>query len=105
MMTYSLLAPDYPSLVRYISGAFIVLGLFFVVPIVLLIGFDFVVWVYRICWSRNWQESRNGQLRPPTAARHALETADGLTDASSSSLSSSSSRGLTNTQELAFTSA
>ncbi|KAF4475990.1 hypothetical protein CGGC5_v014797 [Colletotrichum fructicola Nara gc5] len=60
MMTYSLLAPDYPSLVRYISGAFIVLGLFFVVPIVLLIGFDFVVWVYRICWSRPWQESRNG---------------------------------------------
>ncbi|KAL3298651.1 hypothetical protein RB213_007027 [Colletotrichum asianum] len=81
MMTYSLLAPDYPSLVRYISGAFIALGLFFVVPIVLLIGFDFVIWVYRICWCRPWQESRNGQLRPPTAARHAPETVDGLTDA------------------------
>ncbi|KAK1981969.1 hypothetical protein LZ30DRAFT_591570 [Colletotrichum cereale] len=54
VMTYSLLSSAYPTAVRYISGAFIVLGFVFVVPIILLIAVDFGIYIYRICWSRPW---------------------------------------------------
>ncbi|OHE90932.1 hypothetical protein CORC01_13765 [Colletotrichum orchidophilum] len=64
MMTYSLLHSDYPTIVRYISGAFIVLGFAFFGPILLLIGVDIVIYIYRICWSRPWNHNQN-QASPP----------------------------------------
>ncbi|KAF6832589.1 hypothetical protein CMUS01_06875 [Colletotrichum musicola] len=51
-MTSLLLFSDDPGLVRYISSVFTALGIFFVIPIVLLIVVDFSIWSYRICWSR-----------------------------------------------------
>ncbi|GJC81295.1 hypothetical protein ColLi_04133 [Colletotrichum liriopes] len=59
MMTYSLLSSAYPTAVRYISGAFITLGFIFVVPIILLITVDFGIYIYRICWSRPWNQNQN----------------------------------------------
>ncbi|GKT44124.1 uncharacterized protein ColSpa_04305 [Colletotrichum spaethianum] len=59
MMTYSLLSSAYPTAVRYISGAFIALGFIFVVPIILLIAVDFGIYIYRICWSRPWNQNQN----------------------------------------------
>ncbi|WYZ35612.1 hypothetical protein EsH8_X_000259 [Colletotrichum jinshuiense] len=59
MMTYSLLSSDYPSIIRYISGAFIALGFIFVGPIILLIGVDFVIYIYRLCWCRPWSPNQN----------------------------------------------
>ncbi|OHW90642.1 hypothetical protein CSPAE12_10694 [Colletotrichum incanum] len=59
MMTYSLLSSAYPTAVRYISGAFITLGFIFVVPIILLITLDFGIYIYRICWSRPWNQNQN----------------------------------------------
>ncbi|KAL0934227.1 uncharacterized protein CTRU02_211026 [Colletotrichum truncatum] len=80
-MTYSLLSSNYPALVRYISGAFIALGLFFVVPIVLLIAFDFSIWAYRICWSRPGsppQELMPRQLNRPPNGPNALQEVGGV---------------------------
>ncbi|KAK1637117.1 hypothetical protein BDP81DRAFT_218717 [Colletotrichum phormii] len=59
MMTYSLLHSDYPTIVRYISGAFIALGFCFFGPILLLIGVDIAIYIYRICWSRPWNQNQN----------------------------------------------
>ncbi|WQF86209.1 hypothetical protein CDEST_11223 [Colletotrichum destructivum] len=59
MMTYSLLSSDYPTIVRYISAAFIALGFIFFVPIILLVAVDFGIYIYRICWSRPWNQNRN----------------------------------------------
>ncbi|KAK1526427.1 hypothetical protein CPAR01_12955 [Colletotrichum paranaense] len=59
MMTYSLLHSDYPTIVRYISGAFIALGFCFFGPILLLIGVDIAIYTYRICWSRPWNQNQN----------------------------------------------
>ncbi|KAG7045489.1 hypothetical protein JMJ77_0009571 [Colletotrichum scovillei] len=71
MMTYSLLHSDYPTIVRYISGAFIALGFCFFGPILLLIGVDIVIYIYRICWSRPWNQNQNQtSLREP---RHLLQ--------------------------------
>ncbi|OLN85153.1 hypothetical protein CCHL11_06233 [Colletotrichum chlorophyti] len=84
MMTYSLLSSDYPSIIRYISGAFIALGFIFVGPIILLIGVDLVIWVYRVCWSRrpwnqNQNQDQNLNRNQPTHQKHKLlpEDADG----------------------------
>ncbi|KAK6211039.1 hypothetical protein QIS74_10303 [Colletotrichum tabaci] len=59
MMTYSLLSSDYPTIVRYISAAFIALGFIFFIPIILLVAVDFGIYIYRICWSRPWNQNRN----------------------------------------------
>ncbi|KAJ0158056.1 hypothetical protein CTA2_12399 [Colletotrichum tanaceti] len=59
VMTCSLLSSDYPTIVRYISAAFIVLGFIFFVPIILLVTVDFGIYIYRICWSRPWNQNRN----------------------------------------------
>ncbi|KAK1590546.1 uncharacterized protein LY79DRAFT_554162 [Colletotrichum navitas] len=64
MMTYSLLSSAYPTVVRYISGAFIALGFVFIIPIILLIAVDFGIYIYRICWSRPWNRYQNQPSHP-----------------------------------------
>ncbi|KAK2004931.1 hypothetical protein LX36DRAFT_665227 [Colletotrichum falcatum] len=73
MMTYSLLSSTYPTVVRFISGAFqaclhgltkIALGFVFAIPIILLVAVDFGIYIYRICWSRPWNRYQSQPSHP-----------------------------------------
>ncbi|KAK2061570.1 hypothetical protein LY76DRAFT_643848 [Colletotrichum caudatum] len=64
IMTYLLLSSACPTVVRYISAAFIALGFVFVIPIILLIAVDFGIYIYRICWSRPWNRYQSQPSHP-----------------------------------------
>ncbi|CRK30512.1 hypothetical protein BN1723_014376 [Verticillium longisporum] len=52
LMDSTMMSSTYPTMVRYISGACIALGLFFILPAVILVLLDLVIWFCRLLCGR-----------------------------------------------------
>ncbi|EEY22093.1 hypothetical protein VDBG_08203 [Verticillium alfalfae VaMs.102] len=66
-MDSTMMLSTYPTIVRYISGACIALGLFFILPAVILVLLDLVIWFSRLLCGRTPVLTENAARHRPGA--------------------------------------